>query len=77
MSARIIRQLSTRGARVNSSCLAPVLADFLSLPVLAQSSNPYDGSWTVSFDGTTRTSNLEGTVVVKDDGGTWMGGPCR
>jgi hypothetical protein len=37
----------------------------------AQSANPYNGKWTISFDGR-RTVDLEGTVVVKDDGGVWQ-----
>ncbi len=37
---------------------------------LAQTGNPYNGAWTVSFDGR-QTVDLTGSVVVKDDGGTW------
>jgi len=39
-------------------------------PANAQAQNPYNGTWKVSFDGKTIV-NLEGTVVVKDDGGSW------
>jgi hypothetical protein len=39
-------------------------------PVLAQTVNPYNGAWTISLDGK-KTIDLEGTVAVKDDGGTW------
>ena len=51
-------------------CFAPLFAIVLAFPVLAQSPNPYDGTWAVSFDGQ-RTADLEGTVVVKDGGGMW------
>ena len=37
---------------------------------LAQVANPYNGTWTIKFDGAARV-NLEGTVVVKDDGGSY------
>lgn len=47
------------------------LASLLFLnPLMAQNANPYNGTWTVSFDGK-RTVDLEGSVVVKDDGGSW------
>lgn len=39
-------------------------------PVAAQTANPYNGKWTVSFDGK-KTADLDGTVVIKDEGGTW------
>ena len=39
-------------------------------PALHTSTNPYNGTWTVSFDGR-RTADLEGTVVLKDAAGTW------
>lgn len=55
---------------MNPTRLALLLAFTLPLPVGAQPVNPYSGSWTVSFDGP-KTADLEGTVVVKDDGGTW------
>ena len=41
-----------------------------SAPVCAQSDHPFNGSWTISFDGR-RTADLEGTVVVQGDGGSW------
>jgi len=46
--------------------LAVVLPGFAD----AQSTNPYNGTWAVAFDGK-RTVDLEGTVVVKDEAGTW------
>jgi len=49
---------------------ALLLAFILSSPIFAQTVNPYDGKWKLAFDGP-RTSALEGTVVVKGDGGTW------
>jgi len=45
---------------------ALVVAD----PAVAQTDNPFNGNWKISFDGT-RTVDLDGTVVVKGDGGTW------
>jgi hypothetical protein len=39
-------------------------------PLMAQNVNPYNGSWSISFDGK-KTVDLEGSVVVKDDGGSW------
>lgn len=36
----------------------------------AQSPNPHNGKWTISLDGK-GTVDLEGTVIVKDDGGVW------
>lgn len=48
-------------------CLA---AAALTGSVAAQTGNPYNGKWTVSFDGS-RTVDLTGTIVIKDDGGTW------
>jgi hypothetical protein len=47
--------------------LAVGLGFALGAPVHA--ANPYNGSWKLFFD--TSTEDLEGTVVVKDDGGTW------
>ena len=47
--------------------LAVGLGFALGAPV--QAANPYNGTWALSFD--TKTEDLEGTVVVKDDGGTW------
>jgi hypothetical protein len=42
----------------------------LPVPVFAQTDNPYNGKWTVMFDGK-KSIDLEGAVVIKDDGGTW------
>lgn len=39
-------------------------------PAVAQTDNPFNGNWKISFDGT-RTVELDGTVVIKGDGGTW------
>lgn len=36
----------------------------------AQAPNPYNGHWTVSFDGK-KTADLTGSVVIADGGGTW------
>ena len=41
----------------------------LSLGAPAQAANPYNGTWTLAFD--TTKEDLEGTVVVRDEGGTW------
>ena len=50
--------------------LALILAVALAPAAFAQTANPYNGSWKISFDAE-QISNLEGTLVVKDDGGTW------
>ena len=42
----------------------------LSSAVFAQTANPYNGTWTVLVEGFQR-SKLEGTAVVKDEGGTY------
>ena len=39
-------------------------------PVVAQTDNPFNGSWTVSFDGK-KTVDLEGAVTINGNGGTW------
>jgi hypothetical protein len=39
-------------------------------PVIAQSENPFNGSWAVSFDGK-KTVDLDGTVVVNGTRGVW------
>lgn len=50
----------------------PCLAFAIGLPlaVAAQTPHPWNGSWTLEFDGS-RTSDLEGTVVVQGHGGSW------
>ena len=48
-----------------------LLAAFLAAePVVAQTDNPFNGSWTISFDGK-KTVDLDGTVVINGTGGTW------
>ncbi|HEV8691968.1 MAG TPA: hypothetical protein VGQ91_16815 [Ideonella sp.] len=46
-----------------------VVGLILSFGAPALAANPYNGAWKLFFD--TKTEDLEGTVVVKDDGGTW------
>lgn len=36
----------------------------------AQAANPYNGTWKMQFDATERV-RVQGTVEVKDEGGTW------
>lgn len=55
---------------------------FLMGHAVAQSPpNAYNGTWMLGMDGS-RTVDMEGTVVVRDDGGTWRvlarsrGNPC-
>lgn len=50
----------------------PCLAFAIGLPLTsaAQTPHPWDGTWTLGFDGS-RTSDLEGTVVVQGQGGSW------
>lgn len=37
---------------------------------VAEGDNPFNGSWTITFD-STRIADLTGTVVIKGDTGTW------
>ena len=54
-----------------SRIFVTLLAAFLAAqPVVAQTDNPFNGSWTISFDGK-KTVDLDGTVVVNGTGGTW------
>ena len=54
-----------------SRIFATLLAAFLAAqPVVAQTDNPFNGSWTISFDGK-KTVDLDGTVVINGTGGTW------
>lgn len=55
---------------MNQTSVALFLSFILSSSAFAQPANPYNGTWTVSFDGN-KTADLEGTVVVDDGGGTW------
>jgi len=55
---------------VNPIAFALLAAFCLLGTASAQSPNPYNGKWTVSFDGK-KTVDLEGTVIVKDEGGVW------
>ena len=50
--------------------LLVLVSGVLSSAALAQGANPYNGKWTVKFDGTSM-ANATGTVVIKDDQGTW------
>lgn len=50
--------------------LALLLAFTLSSAVFAQTANPYNGTWRVLLEGFP-VPGLQGTVVVKDDGGTY------
>lgn len=38
--------------------------------VFAQTANPYNGTWAILLDGFER-AKIEGTLIVKDEGGTW------
>jgi hypothetical protein len=53
--------------------LAFLIAFTLSSGVFAQTANPYNGTWTITFEGR-KTEGLESTVVVKDGGGTYQEG---
>lgn len=46
-----------------SAVLSPATA-------LAQNAHPYNGKWTVKFDGPI-VANITGAVTIKDDQGTW------
>lgn len=77
-SKHVSDRLSVTLATLRHTVLAAFLA---SAPAFAQSDNPYDGTWTISFDGP-KTVNLQGTVVISGSGGTWdivaqaRGNPC-
>jgi hypothetical protein len=60
----------TKEAPMNRIAIALLAALALVSAALAQSTNPYNGKWTISFDGR-KTADLAGTVVVKDEGGVW------
>jgi len=53
--------------------LVSLLAFVLSSGAFAQAANPYNGTWTITFEGR-KTEGLESTVVVKDEGGTYHEG---
>jgi hypothetical protein len=56
---------------MNRVLVVTMLAAFVvSEPAVAQTDNPFNGSWTVSFDGK-KTVDLDGSVVIKGDSGTW------
>lgn len=55
---------------MNKARFAFLAALVLAAPLFAQTQNPYNGKWTVLFDGK-KTVELDGAVVIKDEGGTW------
>ena len=55
---------------MNQARVILVAAFVFATPVIAQSENPYNGKWTVSFDGK-NSADLDGSVVIKEYGGTW------
>jgi hypothetical protein len=54
--------------RIFFSALAAAL---LAAPVLAQTDNPYNGKWTISFDAKKSGADVEGSILVNGEGGTW------
>ena len=58
---------------MNQARVILVAAFVFAMPVIAQSENPYNGKWTVSFDGK-KSADLDGSVVIKDNGGTCLHG---
>jgi hypothetical protein len=42
----------------------------LSSAAFAQTANPYNGTWAILLEGFER-AKVEGTLTVKDEGGTW------
>jgi len=40
------------------------------VPAFSQTVNPFNGSWTISFDGK-KTVDLDGTVAINGTAGTW------
>lgn len=47
-----------------------LLASMFSSPVFAQTVNPYDGTWKVSYTSKNK-EKISGTLVVNGEGGTW------
>lgn len=49
-----------------------ILASAILIPAtaLAQKAHSYNGKWTAKFDGPV-TANVMGTVIIKDDQGSW------
>jgi hypothetical protein len=43
----------------------------LAASAIAQETNPYNGTWHAEFESAAQGAKLEGTVVIKDQGGTW------
>ena len=50
--------------------LALIAVFTLSSAIFAQTANPYNGTWALLMEGFER-AKVQGTVVVKDEGGTW------
>jgi hypothetical protein len=56
---------------VRRLCRGLLLASLgLSLGATALAANPYEGTWDLAFDGA-KAAEVEGTVVVNGDGGSW------
>ncbi len=55
---------------MNKASFCFLAALFLAAPLFAQTQNPYNGKWTVLFDGK-KTVDLDGAVTIKDEGGSW------
>jgi len=51
----------------NTLPIAALLATGLAA---AQADNPFNGTWTISFDGK-KTDDLDGSVIINGTGGTW------
>ena len=50
--------------------LAVLAAITLSATVFAQAANPHNGTWAILMEGFERAA-VQGTAIVKDEGGTW------
>ena len=55
---------------MNRICATLLVVLLATEPVAAQTDNPFNGSWTISFDGK-KTVDLDGTVIINGTGGTW------
>ncbi len=53
--------------RVGMALVAALIGTGLAF---AQSANPYNGEWTITFD-TPMTASVRGAILIKDEGGTW------
>lgn len=52
---------------MNRLLFAALAATALVAPVVAQTANPYDGKWTISYEGK-KLADIEGSIVIQGEG---------